>query len=62
MWELGLDRAGFAEFFFYTREHVGDWRGTGVREVQRAVDGDCSQGLLSFDATEGTWCPKGLEL
>jgi hypothetical protein len=32
-----------------------------VREVQRAVDGDCSEGLLSFDATECTWCPEGLE-
>ena len=33
-----------------------------MREVQRAVDGDCSEGLLSFDATECRWCPEGLEL
>ena len=57
----GLDRAGFAEFFFHTREQAGDWRGAGVREVQRAVDTDCPKGLLSFDATECTWCPEGLE-
>ena len=58
---IGLDRASFAEFFFYTREQAGDWRGAGVSEVQRAVDGDCSEGLLSFDATECTWRPEALE-
>jgi len=58
-WELGW--AGFAQFFFDTRKQAGDWRGTGVREVQRAVDGDCSEGLLSFDAPECTWCPQAPE-
>jgi hypothetical protein len=43
--EIGLDRADFAEFFFHTREQARDWRGAGVREVQRAVEGDCSEGL-----------------
>jgi hypothetical protein len=38
--DIGLDRAGFAEFFFHTREQALDWRRAGVREVQRAVDGD----------------------
>ena len=56
-----LDRAGFVEFFFHTREQVGYWRRAGVREVQRAVDRDRSKGLLSVDATECTWCPKGIE-
>ena len=56
--EIGLDRAGFAEFFFHTREQAGNWRGAGVREVQRAVDDDCSEGLLSFDATECKWCQR----
>jgi hypothetical protein len=60
--EIGSDRAGLAEFFFHTREQAGDWRGAGMREVDRAVDSDCSKGLLSFDATECTWCPEGLEL
>jgi hypothetical protein len=32
-----------------------------VCEVQRTVDGHCSEGLLSFDATECTWCPEGLK-
>ena len=41
--EIGLDRAGFAEFFFHTQEQAGDWRGAGMREVDRAVDGDCSR-------------------
>jgi hypothetical protein len=59
--EIELDRAGFAQFFFDTRKQAGDWRGTGVREVQRAVDADCSKGLLSFDSTECTWCPEGIE-
>ncbi len=49
------------EFFLQTREQVGDWCGAGVREVQRAVDGNCSQCLLSFDATERNWCPGVLE-
>ena len=56
-----LDRAGFVEFFFHTREQAGYWRRAGVREVQRAVDRDRSKGLLSVDATECTWCPKGIE-
>src|ERR1700716_1397358 len=59
--QIGSEPAGFTEFFFHTREEAGNWRGTGVREVQRAVDGDCSKGLLSFDATECTWCPEALE-
>jgi hypothetical protein len=58
----GSDRAGFVEFFRHTREQAGDWRGAGVSQVQRAVDGDCSKGLLSFDATERTWSPESLEL
>ncbi|HTF72147.1 MAG TPA: hypothetical protein VK638_56710 [Edaphobacter sp.] len=60
--EIGLDRAGFVEFFFHTREQAGNWLGASVREVQRAVDGDRSEGLLSFDATECRWCPEGLDL
>ena len=32
--EIESDRAGFAEFFFQTREQARDWRGAGVREVQ----------------------------
>jgi hypothetical protein len=32
--DVELDRAGFADFFFHTREQAGDWRGTGVCEVQ----------------------------
>jgi len=57
--EIRFDRAGFAEFFFYTREQPADWRGAGVREVQGAVNGDCYEGLLSFDATECTKVPRG---
>jgi hypothetical protein len=59
--EIELDCAGFAEFFFHTRWQAGNWRGAGVRKVQRAVDTDCSKGLLSLDAAECTWCPEGLE-
>ena len=58
---IGLDRAGFAEFFSYTREQAGDWHGAGVREMQQAVGCDCSKGLLSFDATECNRCPESLE-
>ena len=53
--------AGFAQFYFDTREQARDWRGAGVRQMQRTVDRDRSQGLLSFDATECTWCPEVLE-
>lgn len=44
--EIKLDRAGFAEFFLDTREQARDWREAGVREVQRAVDGDRSKGSV----------------
>jgi hypothetical protein len=29
---IGLDRAGFVEFFFHTREQAGDWRGAATIE------------------------------
>jgi hypothetical protein len=39
---IGLERARFAEFFFYTGEQAGHWSGAGVCEVERAVYGHCS--------------------
>ncbi|HYZ75169.1 MAG TPA: hypothetical protein VE641_18970 [Chthoniobacterales bacterium] len=36
--EIGLNGAVFAKFLFDTREQPWDWRGAGMREMQRAVD------------------------
>ena len=45
-----------AKYRFHTREQTGI--AAGVSEVQRAVDGDCSE-RLPFDATECNRWPTG---